>query len=155
MQLRRDKKTHSNISYQIFKGGLMKSSILLSGIMMGILLLIGCDNSTSVEDSSICGDIEGQYIVVFNEYWQEKRTSEVAEEVQTFTNQFLSDYEIPTDSVIARFELVLRGFTARIDEVKAKALMDDYRVKYVEQNKCAKLISFLQVVKQKQVAGKS
>lgn len=106
------------------------------------MLLIGCDNSTSVKDSSVCDDIRGQYIVVFNEYWQEERTSEVAEEVRTFTNQFLNDYEIPTDSVIARFELVLRGFTARIDEVKAKALMDDSRVKYVEQNKCAKLISF-------------
>jgi hypothetical protein len=123
--------------------------------MMCILLLIGCDNSTSVKDSSICDDIEGQYIVVFNEYWQEERTSEAAEEVRTFTNQFLKDYEIPTDSVIARFELVLRGFTARIDGVKAKALMDDSRVKYVEQNECAKFISFLQFVKQEQVAGKS
>lgn len=120
----------------------MKSSILLFRIMTCLLLLIGCDNSTSVKDSSVCDDIRGQYIVVFNEYWQEERTSEVAEEVRTFTNQFLNDYEIPTDSVIARFELVLRGFTARIDEVKAKALMDDSRVKYVEQNKCAKLISF-------------
>jgi subtilisin family serine protease len=85
--------------------------------------------------------IEGQYIVVFHERWQEARTSQAAEEVRLFTDQFLRDVDIPADSVVARFELALRGFTARMDEAKAKALIDDPRVDYVDQDKWAQVIS--------------
>lgn len=79
--------------------------------------------------------IEGQYLVIFHERWQEARTSQVADEVRAFTDQFLRETDIPADSVVARFEYALRGFTARMDETKAKSLMDDPRVDYVEQDR--------------------
>lgn len=66
--------------------------------------------------------IEGQYLVIFNERWQNVRTHVVADQVRAFTDEFLKDENIPADSVIAQFKFALRGFTARISEGKAQAL---------------------------------
>lgn len=132
-------------------------------LIFALAAVIACEDNILVEDSALqlrdtqaipysiesadnqsgIKPIEGQYIVIFKERWQEMRTAQTAVEVRAFTNQFLKEAEIPADSVVARFELALRGFTARIDEAKAKALMNDPRVDYVEQDKWAKVISFL------------
>lgn len=87
--------------------------------------------------------IEGQYLVIFHERWQRARTPEVAEQVRAFTNQFLSETGIPADSVLARFEFVLRGFTARINANKAQALRNDPRINYVQQDRRFKASSFM------------
>ena len=91
--------------------------------------------ANSETDPSGVRPIEDQYLVIFHERWQEARTSQAAEEVRAFTDRFLREVEIPADSIIARFEFALRGFTARMDEFKAETLMDDPRVDYVEQNR--------------------
>lgn len=79
--------------------------------------------------------MRGEYIVTFQERWDGEISSEVAEEVRAFTDQFLEDVEIPADSVLSRFEYSTRGFAARIDEEKAISLMLDDRVDRVTQNR--------------------
>jgi subtilisin family serine protease len=86
--------------------------------------------------------IEGQYLIIFKERWEGKRSVQTAETVRSYTDQFLRDIEIPTDSVVARFKFALRGFTARIDKFKAKALIGDPRVDYVEQDRKFRAIHF-------------
>lgn len=101
--------------------------------------ITACEDSVSVQDNAL---IEGQYLVIFHERWDGGRTSQTAEDVRAFTDRFLSDTNISADSVIARFEYALRGFTARMDETMAKSLMDDPRVDYVEQDRRFRVISF-------------
>jgi subtilisin family serine protease len=92
-------------------------------------------------DQPETGPIERKYIVSFKERWQEVRSPQVADEVRVFTDQFLSETGIPADSVIARLEYVLRGFTARIDAEKAEALEEDARVDCVPHERNFKAIS--------------
>ncbi|MCC5912749.1 MAG: protease inhibitor I9 family protein [Balneolaceae bacterium] len=93
-----------------------------------------CEDNVSVQDAGP-QVIEGEYIVTFQERWDGEISSEVAEEVRAFTDQFLEDVEIPADSVLSRFEYSTRGFAARIDEEKAISLMLDDRVDRVTQNR--------------------
>jgi len=107
--------------------------LILFIAVFAIAWITACEDSVSVQDQN-SQLIEGEYIVTFQERWDDERSPEVAEEVRAFTDQFLEDVEIPADSVISRFEYALRGFAARIDEEKAISLMFDDRVDRVTQN---------------------
>ncbi|MDX1670932.1 MAG: S8 family serine peptidase [Balneolaceae bacterium] len=133
--------------------------------LVALALIYSCENSISVDDhSSKLNEniitltksesdslsqerpIPGQYIVIFKEQWQNIRTDQKAEEVRNFTDNFLAEVNIPKDSVIARFEYALRGFTARMKKDKAENLQNNPAVDYVEQDFLFKAINSVSLI---------
>jgi len=99
------------------------------------------NNTNSVVDVSKAKLIENQYIVVFNELWDDVRSEATAENVRIFTNQFINDIELPQDSIRSRYEYAIRGFSAKIHDPVLSRIQNDPRVKEVIQDVRAPVIN--------------
>lgn len=85
------------------------------------------------------GAIKNQYIVVFKDEWPGLGKAAKVRQVSNFTDTFLSDNQIPGDSVLARYELALRGFAARMSSQKTVALSKNPKIDYIEQEQTVSL----------------
>ena len=80
--------------------------------------------------------------MVFKDEWPGLGKTTKVRQVSSFTDTFLSDNQILDDSVLARYEIVLPGFTGRMTPEKAEALSKNPNVDFVEPDKSVSLAGF-------------
>jgi hypothetical protein len=85
--------------------------------------------------------IDNQFMVIFKERWYGNRTLQAEIEIRAFTDQFLKDHQIPSDSILSRYEYALRGIAVQMNSDRAQALKEDPRVEYIEQNRRFRMLS--------------
>lgn len=111
---------------------------ILIAAVVSFTIFAACEESVSTQPENDL--IDGQYIVAFNNIWDDKSDPETIDEIRQFTDQFFIDYAIDPDSVVARFEFALRGFTARMDQSKADQIREDSRVDGVYQDRVTSVL---------------
>ncbi len=115
-----------------------RNLIFIIAAVVSLAWLTACEESMPTQPENDL--IDGQYIVAFNNIWDDKRDPDTINEIREFTDQFFIEYAIDPDSVVARFEFALRGFTARMDESKAEQIREDSRVDGVYQDRVTSVL---------------
>lgn len=115
--------------------------------ILAIILSFGfyaCDQPTTNQNTDLQTDqlskqqeqaVEGQYIVVFkNEDSKGKALSDV-DKVKEVRNKMLADYDIASSAVVGKYNVALKGFSAKLDAGQLAQLQNDDRVDYVEEDR--------------------
>ncbi|MEQ9036333.1 MAG: S8 family peptidase [Gracilimonas sp.] len=124
---------------------------LSSLLIIGALVITGCDQSTSINKQDELTKeekaeqilakqdqpIEGQYIVVFKEEGNERRLGKTqrAQLVDQKINSITTENKIPEANIRNTYKYSVSGFVAELDEDQLNALRNDDRVDYVEQDR--------------------
>lgn len=131
----------------------MKRLSILSylSIVCIALLLAGCQDDSIVQDTpprsvsqvpafaqpqevTPSGIIEGEYIVIFENQFDNQISEQVAWQADQLRQVILSDHGISEDSVLNRYRYAIKGFAARLDSNQVDALKNDPRIARVNQN---------------------
>ncbi|MCP9291495.1 S8 family serine peptidase [Gracilimonas sediminicola] len=124
---------------------------LSSLLIIGALVVTGCDQTTSVNKQDELTKeekaeqilakqnqpIDGQYIVVFKEEGNERRMAKAqrAQQVQRKIDAVSTDNNIPQEKIRSTYKYSVSGFTAELDDDQLNALRNDERVDYIEQDR--------------------
>lgn len=124
---------------------------LSSLLIIGALVITGCDQSTSINKQDELTKeekaeqilakqnqpIEGQYIVVLREEGNERRLGKAqrAQQVEQKVSAVAAENKIPEANIRTTYKYSVSGFMAELDEDQLNALKNDDRVDYVEQDR--------------------
>jgi hypothetical protein len=78
--------------------------------------------------------IEGEYIVIFNNQFDRQISKSVARKASQLTDRILSSFNIPKDSLLAKYQYAIKGFAAKLSKTTVTALKKDPRIKNVTPN---------------------
>ncbi len=124
---------------------------LSSLLIIGALVVTGCDQTTSVKKQDELTKeekaeqilakqnqpIDGQYIVVFKEEGNERRMAKAqrAQQVERKISAVSAENNIPEEKIRSTYKYSVSGFTAELDDEQLNALRNDERVDYIEQDR--------------------
>ncbi|MBO6585040.1 MAG: S8 family peptidase [Gracilimonas sp.] len=124
---------------------------LSSLLIIGALVVTGCDQTTSVNKQDELTKeekaeqilakqnqpIDGQYIVVFKEEGNERRMAKAqrAQLIQRKIDAVATENNIPQEKIRSTYKYSVSGFTAELDDNQLNALRNDERVDYIEQDR--------------------
>lgn len=85
------------------------------------------------------GVIEGEYIVTFENQFDNQINEQAAQQADRLRQEVLSDQDIREEFVISRYRYALKGFAAKLDTNQVEALRKDPRIARVTPNTLMKL----------------
>lgn len=115
---------------------------ILSKITAGALVLmfavVGCQNVTEVaetNDQAIDKVIDGQYIVVMKGSDSGKFKLGDVRQVEEVRSQLVAEAKIAPDKIVHKYNNVIAGFTAQLDQAQLDKLRNSDNVDYIEEDR--------------------
>lgn len=124
--------------------------------MFALILLHACEDSTSVQDippktdnqtpgaiqqtspatqqADSAGIIEGEYIVIFENQFNNVISEQVARQADQLREDILSAHSISQDSVHSRYRYAIKGFSAKLSDAQVEVLKNDPHIARVSPN---------------------
>ncbi len=85
-------------------------------------------------------NVDGQYIVVFNDTdAQGKALGSDVDRINKVRDGILTDHSIEDKSVVNKYNVALKGFTAKLDDSQLANLKNDDRIDYIEEDQMVSL----------------
>ncbi len=111
---------------------------IAAGALVLMLAVVGCQNVTEISNTDdLSGDkiIEGQYIVVMEPSADGKFKLGDVEQIEAVRSKVFANAELSETNVVAKYNNVLAGFAAQLDDAQLKKLRSNKNVKYIEKDR--------------------
>jgi subtilisin family serine protease len=103
-----------------------------------MLAVVGCQNVTEISNTDDLSEdrvIEGQYIVVMQPSNDGQFKLGEVEQIETIRGKVLASAELAETNVVVKYNNVLAGFTAQLDDTQLEKLRNNKNVKYIEKDR--------------------
>ncbi|HET8864325.1 MAG TPA: S8 family peptidase [Gracilimonas sp.] len=111
---------------------------LTAGALVLMLAVVGCQNVTEVSNTNDLSEnniIEGQYIVVMKSSTDGQFKLGETERIEAVRTKVFSSVELSETNVVAKYNNVLAGFAAQLDDSQLEKLRGNKNVEYIEKDR--------------------
>lgn len=111
---------------------------LTAGALILMFAVVGCQNVTEIsntDDLSENNIIEGQYIVVMKSSTDGQFKLGEEEQIEAVRSKVFATVELPETEVVAKYNNVLAGFAAQLNDSQLEKLRSNKNVKYIEKDR--------------------
>ncbi|WP_103665383.1 S8 family peptidase [Gracilimonas amylolytica] len=111
---------------------------ITAGALVLMFAVVGCQNVTEVaetNDQAIDKVIDGQYIVVMKGSDSGKFKLGDVRQVEEVRSQLVAEAKIAPDKIVHKYNNVIAGFTAQLDQAQLDKLRNSDNVDYIEEDR--------------------
>lgn len=111
---------------------------ITAGALVLMLAVVGCQNVTEISNTDDLSEdkvIEGQYIVVMEPSADGQFKLGDVEQIEAVRSKVFTNAELAETKVIAKYNTVLAGFAAQLDDAQLEKLRSNKNVKYIEKDR--------------------
>lgn len=111
---------------------------ITAGALVLMFAVVGCQNVTEVaetNDQAIDKVIDGQYIVVMKGSDSGKFKLGDVRQIEEVRSQLVAEAKIAPDKIVHKYNNVIAGFTAQLDQAQLDKLRNSDNVDYIEEDR--------------------
>lgn len=111
---------------------------ITAGALVLMLAVVGCQNVTEISNTDDLAEdkiIEGQYIVVMEPSADGQFKLGEVEQIEAVRTQLLANAQLAETNIVAKYNNVLAGFAAQLDDTQLERLRNNKNVKYIEKDR--------------------